>query len=134
MNLFGRFAALGLVFVSASCRNSAEPNQRLAVGAYFLESVSGRGPVAGSMLLIPGGQVERRVRYRQPDGSLSSDYIAVGTYRVTGTSDLEIGLRENGGTSTYVWKPLAKFSDGVLSLQYPDPADGPNIVERYKRR
>ena len=86
------------------------------------------------MVLTSGGQVERKVRYRQPDGSLSSEYVALGTFHVTETSSLEIGLHEDGGKSPYIWKPLATLRDGVLSLEYPDPADGPNIIEMYKRQ
>ncbi len=134
MNLLSRSVVLACAFASASCRNSVQPDQSSAVGAYVLDSVSGRGPVIGSMVLFAGSQVERKVRYRQPDGSLSSEYVALGTFRVTETSSLEIGLHENGGTSPYVWKPVAALRDGVLSLEYPDPADGPNIVEMYKRQ
>jgi hypothetical protein len=133
MNLLSRSVVLACVLASASCRNALDSDQSSVVGSYVLDSVSGRGPTVGSMLLLPSGQVERKVRYRQPDGSLSNEYVALGTFHLTEASSLEIGLREDGGTSSYVWKPLAALRDGMLSLEYPDPADGPNIVERYKR-
>lgn len=139
MKTLSRSVVLACGFAAASCQNSLrpdrskQPDQTIAVGSYVLDSVSGRGPASGSMVLLLGGRAERRVRYRQADGSLSTEYVAIGTFRVTEAQNLEIGLRENGGASTYVWKPLSALRDGVLSLEYGDPADGPNIIEMYKR-
>lgn len=133
MKLFSQLVVLACIFAVVACRDSIAPDQSVAVGSYALESVSGRGPATGSMVLVPGGQAERRVRYRQPDGTLSSEYVAIGTFRVTDTQSVELGLREDGGSSQYVWRVTATLDDGILNLGYPDPADG-WIVETYRRQ
>jgi hypothetical protein len=125
--------AIVLLSVLLSCQSVDEPRQSLALGSYLLESVSGRGPSLGTIVLLPGGQVGRSVRYARPDGTLSAEYVAVGTFRVNGDATIEFSLRENGGASNYVWKVPATFKDGVLSLSYPDPADG-WIVENYRHQ
>ena len=133
MKLFSQLLVLVCVSGSVACRDTVQPDQSVAFGSYELESVSGRGPATGSMVFIPGGQAERRVRYRQPDGSLSSELVAIGTFRVTEAQSVELGLHENGGSSPYVWKLTGTLDDGVLTLEYPDPADG-WIVETYRRQ
>ena len=131
MNLLSRSVVLASVFAATSCQNSVQPDQSIAVGSYNLDSVSGDGPATGSFVLIPGGYAERRVRYRQGDGSLSAEYVTIGTFHVTDVQSLDIALHENG--SPYVWKQTATLADGILSLGYPGPADG-WIVEMYKRQ
>jgi len=133
MKLFSQLVVLAFMFATVACRDPIQTDQSVAVGSYSLESVSGRGPATGSMALIPGGHAERRVRYRQPDGSLSSEYVAIGAFRVTEAQGVELSLHENGGSSPYVWKLTAILDDGVLSLGYPDGADG-WIVETYRRQ
>jgi hypothetical protein len=76
------------------------------------------------MVLLPGGQLERRVRFREDGGSLSAEFVRSGTFRLT-IRGLEIDM---GG-----WTPPARFLAGVLVLEYGDPLDGPNIVETYRR-
>jgi hypothetical protein len=106
----------------------------LAQGTYVLESVSGRGPASGTMLLSLSGAAERRVRYAPSSGGLSAEYVARGTFRLTGGGDVTLELRENDGQSPYVWRPRATLSGDVLRLRHPDPADGPDIVESYRRQ
>jgi hypothetical protein len=132
MKLLSRLVVLAGVFAITSCQNSVQPDQSIAVGSYTLDSVSGDGPATGSLVLIPGGYADRRVRYRQGDGSLSPEYVTIGTFRVTDAQSLDIALRENGN-SVYVFKPTATLANRILSLGYPGPADG-WIVEMYKRR
>jgi hypothetical protein len=132
MKLVSRSVVLASVFAITSCQNSLQPDQSIAVGSYTLDSVSGDGPATGSLVLIPGGYADRRVRYRQGDGSLSPEYVTIGTFHVTDAQGLDIALRENGN-SVYVFKPTATLAGGILSLGYPGPADG-WIVEMYKRQ
>jgi hypothetical protein len=83
------------------------------------------------MVLIPGGYAERRVRYRLGDGSLSAEYVMIGSFHVFDAQSLDIRLHENGN-SAFVWRPTTTLADGTLSLEYQGPADG-GIVEMYKR-
>ena len=132
MKLLSRSVVLATVFAITSCQNSVQPDQSIAVGSYTLDSVSGDGPATGSLVLIPGGYADRRVRYRQCDGSLSPEYVTIATFHVTDAQSLDIALRENGN-SAYIFRPSATLTDGGLSLGYPGPADG-WIVEMYKRQ
>lgn len=102
MNLVRWSAALAIACVVVSCRNDVQPEQSIR-GNYILDSVTGRGPATGSLSFVVTGQVIRKVRYFQPDGSLSGEYVAIGTFSNTGTNTIEFNLRENGGTSPYVW-------------------------------
>ena len=122
-----------LLLLAASC--SADGTGPLAApyaGTYVLTSVSGHGAATGSVTLSRAGDAERRVRFQQ-GGGLSPEYVARGTIhlRLDGTADLQ--LREDDGRSPYVWRPLAKLTAGELTIRYPDPADGPDIVETYRR-
>jgi hypothetical protein len=130
MNLLRRLSVIALVGFLASCQNPAGPTQ--LSGSYHLESVNGRGPATGVILFLPGGSVMRSVRYAQGDGSLSNAYVASGSYSVTGVSNIELDLRDSGGKSSYVWKVSGLLADGLISLGYPDPADG-WITESYRR-
>ena len=130
MNLRRRSAFILLVATLASCRNSTGPNQ--LDGSYLLESVNGRGPSTGVIVFFPG-QVMRSVRYVQSVGSLSSEQVAVGGYRLVGPSNVQLNLRENGGNSSYVWTVNGIIADGAIALTYPDGADG-WVTESYRRK
>ena len=105
----------------------------IAHGTYTLESVSGRGPASGTMVLSLSGAAERRVRYARSSG-LTAEYVARGSFRLTGGGAVTFQLREDDGKSPHVWRPRATLSGEVLQLRHPDPADGPDIVESYRRQ
>jgi hypothetical protein len=130
MNLFRWSAVLAIASAAVSCRNDVQPDQSIR-GNYVLDSVTGRGPATGSLSFVVTGQVIRKVRYTQADGSLSAEYVAIGTFSNSGTNAIEFNLRENGGSSPYVWTVSGMMDQGMLSLRYPDPADG-WIIERYR--
>ena len=130
MNLARWSAVLAIASVLVSCRNDVQPDQSIR-GVYILDSVSGRGPATGSLSFVVMGQVIRRVRYTQADGSLSDESVAIGTFSNTGTNTIEFNLRENGGSSPYLWTVSGMTEQGVISLRYPDPADG-WVIERYR--
>lgn len=132
MNLFRGSAALCIIATVVACRNDVQPEQLRIPANYTLESVDGRGPAEGSLSFLATGQVIRRVRYTQPDGTLSPDYVAVGTFRGAGTNAIEFNMRENGGTSSYVWTVYGSIEGTLMVLRYPDPADG-WITERYRQ-
>jgi hypothetical protein len=130
MSLVRWSAVLAIASVVVSCRNDVQPEQSVR-GNYILDSVIGRGPSTGSLSFVVPGQVTRRVRYTQPDGSLSVEYVAIGTFSSSGANAIEFKLRENAGSSPYVWTVSGTMEQGVISLGYPDPADG-WITERYR--
>lgn len=128
---FGILAVLAL----AACEpvTAGLPPSSVA-GTYVMVAVTGRGPAEGSVALSSIGAAERRVRYRQSNGSLSAEYVARGTFQVRADRTVDLRLREDAGRSPYVWRPLARVGDGVFVLRHPDPADGPDIIETYERQ
>jgi hypothetical protein len=123
-----------VALLACGCSDGARLSPGLARGTYALESVSGRGPSAGTIVLSASGAAERRVRYPQPGGALSAEYIARGTFRLIAGSTIELQLREDDGRSPNLWRQRVTLTDEVLQLRYPDPADGPDIVESYRRQ
>lgn len=131
------FRVAAVVLASAACRGATrpEPDPGLAAGAYTLETASGRGPASGTLVLTAAGGAERRVRYAaKPGGAAPPEYVAVGTFRAYADGTVAFALREDGGRSPYVWPTRGVYSGPRLSIRYPDPADGPDIVETYQRR
>jgi hypothetical protein len=123
-------AVLALGFLAASCRNDVQPDQPRLNGTYVLGSVTGNGPATGSFSFMVSGQVVRKVRYRNADGSLSNEYVAVGTYRGQ-TSAIDFSLRDDSGRSPYAWTAFGSMEPGpALVLRYPDGADG-WVTEHY---
>ena len=122
-----------LVSLTACDRGSTAPRARDAAGTYTLPAVRGRGPATGVVTLTATGDAERRVRYQLNTGTLSSEYVARGTFQLRPDGTVDLRLREDDGQSAYVWRPVAEWHDGVLSISHPDPADGPDIMETYQR-
>jgi len=127
------FGILAIAALSACEPVTAGPPSSSVAGTYVMTSVSGRGPAAGSITLSPLGGAERRVRYRQSNG-LSAELVARGTFQVRADRTVDLRLREDGGRAQYVWRPLARVDDSLFFLRYPDPADGPDIIETYERQ
>jgi hypothetical protein len=126
-----RWSVLALGFVATSCRNDLQPDQPRLNGTYILDSVTGNGPATGSFSFMVSGQVVRKVRYRNGDGSLSKEYVAVGTHRGQ-TSAIDFSLRDDSGNSPYAWTAFGSMEPGpLLLLRYPAPADG-WIYEYYR--
>lgn len=132
----GSFMVLAtmLVTLSACHSDSTGPTPALLAGTYVLESVSGRGPSTGTMTLSATGEAERRVRYEQSGGGLSAEYMARGTFQPHAGGAVDLRLWEDDARVPPAWQPLAQFDGEVLRLRYPDPADGPEIVETYQRQ
>ncbi len=131
---FGTLAILALVLSACERVVAAGPPPSEVAGTYVMTTVSGRGPVTGSLSLSPFGDVVRRVRYRQRGGELSPEYIARGSFQVRADGTVDLRLREDDGRSPYEWRPLARLNEGVFVLRHPDPADGPDIIETYERQ
>ena len=117
------------LLVAFGCDSSTDPTSRRdAAGTYVLESVSGRGPVSGTFTLFADGRAERRIRY----ASLPTESIASGTFEVTPPRIL-FSLHEEGSVAYYEWIVRGELSGRSFSIHYPDPADGPDIVETYRK-
>jgi hypothetical protein len=130
---FGILAILTVVLSACERVVAAGPSPSEVAGTYVMTTVSGRGPVTGSLSLSPLGDVVRRVHYRQSSGELSPEYIARGRFQVRADGTVDLRLREDDGRSPHEWRPLARLNDGVFTLRHPDPADGPDIIETYER-
>jgi hypothetical protein len=119
-------AFVALVALASGCSDVLSPS--VLPGTYVLESVTGRGPSGGTFVLAASGTAERRVHYAS-----ATEYVAVGTYR-TDADTIRFALRENNGQSEYVWQVRGILAGDRFSIRHPDPADGPDIVETYRRR
>ena len=132
-----QFVVAALALGISACHDESPPVEigpGLVAGTYVLESATARGPVAGTFVLTGAASAERRVQYSTPGGALSSDYVAVGTFTLRSTDTLEFALREDGGRSVNVWRFLGARTGDHFTVHFPDPADGPDIVETYRRR
>jgi hypothetical protein len=125
--LHSRRAVVLALLLTAACSDSTAPTPVRAAGTYTLESVSGRGPVSGSFTLTADGRAERRVRY----ATIPNDVIYIGSFSVEGTK-IAFNLVANT-PSGFVWPVSGEWLGTQFTITYPDPADGPNIVEHYRR-
>jgi hypothetical protein len=102
----------------------------VGAGIYRLDAVTGNGPDAGSFLLLLDGTATRRVQYA--GSGTSGEYVAVGTFELSRDS-IRFDLRENGGSSQYIWRVQGSRSGDSFTIRYPDPADG-SVTETYRRQ
>ena len=123
--------ALLLAAALAACSNDPTVGPEQAAGAYVLESVSGRGPSSGTFTLTANGLAERQAHFT----SLGSpfDQHLVGSFRIDGDS-IAFMLRPSDKPADFVWPVTGQWLGSQFTIQYPDPADGPNIIERYRRQ
>lgn len=131
-----RVGALAMLLL-AGCGSSVGPtvlSPEMVAGDYVMVSYSGitigdgPGQVTGALRLHAIGGVERRLTYRSPDGSASVQSL-VGSFSLAGH-----GLQLTLLSGSYAWRPPVTLDGRVLTLTYPSPADGPDIVERYARQ
>ena len=134
--MYFRKVALGALCATLlACADMTAPASASDVdGTYILESASGRGPVSGTLILTRQGYAERRVRFRDANGGLSKEYLARGTVTVRADKTIDLELREMDGTRSEPWKPATRLVDGKVEIRHPDPADGADIVEAYRRQ
>ena len=122
-------ASAVLALTAAACDGATAPSTPSdAAGLYVLESVSGRGPASGNMTLTAAGRAERRVRYTSTPGELSS----AGTFEIAPPGILFV-LIEQSSPSSYAWRVRGEWTGRRFTIRYPDPADGPDIVETFRR-
>ena len=119
--------AAAVLAVSTGCDGESTTQPAGAAGTYVLESVTGRGPVEGTFLLGTDGRAQRQVRYA---GS-SSLSVMVGSWRIE-ADEIAFGLQANP-VNAYMWPVRGEWRGTGFTIRYPDPADGPDIVETYRR-
>jgi len=102
-----------------------------AAGTYVLESVSGRGPATGTITLESNGSVYRQAHFTSQGSPF--DQRLIGTFRIDGDS-IAFMLRPSESPSEFVWPVTGQWLGTEFTLQYPDPADGPDVVERYRKQ
>jgi len=130
-----RLARLALAFgcvTLAGCSAVTDPGAAMN-GVYALASATGNGPVSGTLVLTSKGYAERRVRFREPDGSTSDEYLARGSAVLLPDSTIELELREMSILKSEPWTPEAKLIAGGVQVSYLDAVDGSPIVETYRR-
>ena len=55
----------------------------------------------------------------------------VGSWRIE-AGEIAFGLQENP-VQAYMWPVRGEWRGTGFTIRYPDPADGPDIVETYRR-
>ena len=119
--------AAAVLAVGTSCDGKRTTQPGGAAGTYVLESVSGRGPAEGTFILGADGWAQRLVRY--PGNSSLS--VMVGSWRIE-SGEISFGLQENP-INAYMWPVRGEWRGTGFTIRYPDPADGPDIIETYRR-
>ncbi|HEX7981744.1 MAG TPA: hypothetical protein VF461_24265 [Gemmatimonadaceae bacterium] len=128
--LRSRFA-LVLVLALTACADEPTVSPADAAGTFVLESVSGRGPATGTITLTSNGRADRQAHFTS-QGSPFDQHL-VGSFRIEGDS-IAFMLVPSDSPSNVVWPVTGLWLDTEFTLQYPDPSDGPAIVERYRRQ
>ena len=123
--------ALVLCAALAACNPDPTVKPAQAAGTYVLESVSGRGPATGTITLKSNGGVDRQAHFTSQGSPF--DQRLIGTFRIDGDS-IAFMLRPSESPADFVWPVTGQWLGTEFTLQYPDPADGPNIVERYRKQ
>lgn len=128
---YGLFTATALLALGACRHDATAPALKDVAGEYVLESVSGRGPAEGTFTLTLGREAERRVRY--VTSSRTIETVAAGRYELD-ASGISFWLTESSGPPSHVWQVRGERDGMRFSIRHPDAADGPDIVETYRRR
>ena len=126
-----RALALAVV-VAVACSDGTTPVTSVqGAGVYTLESVTGRGPESGTFTLTADGGAERQVRYAALVNPVDQRYV--GSFTLEGSS-IRFNLVPGDTPAAYVWPVNGDWRGSSFTIHYPDPADGPDIVETYRRR
>ena len=127
--------ALGVLCVLiAGCEAAMTDPAVLMTGTYVLDSVDGRGPANGILILTRQGYAERRVRFRDADGELTREFLARGTAEFQPDSTIALILKEIDPASEEPWTPAARLIAGGVQIRYYDFIDASPIVEIWRRQ
>ena len=98
----------------------------------MLVSVSGRGPTSAAMTLHGNGFADRRAEYAAAGPTGQS--FQIGTYTLD-SDGIAFSLRDAiAASSIPTWVVRGEWQGDGFFIRHPDPADGPDIVETYRRR
>ena len=125
-----RTLALAAVLAAGCGDGTTTPTSTGVAGIYALEAVTGRGPTAGTFTLTADGRASRQVRYASAGNPLDQTFI--GSFTIDGPT-IAFNLIPGGTPAAYVWPVRGQWLGSQFTITYPDPADGPDIVERYRR-
>ena len=105
-------------------------------GSYSLETVDGPTLVqgVGTLVLTRQGYAERRVRYRNPDGSLSMEYLSRGEAELHSDSTISVEFRDLAPRTEHPWHPEVRLTRTGVELVRYGAYDGTRIVETYRRQ
>jgi hypothetical protein len=118
--------------VGAGCHDGPTTPRVLldaAAGTYDLQTVIGRGPATGTFTLNAAGQAVRRVRYVV---SSPLEQVSSGPFTID-ADGISFSLTDVSSPA-YSWPVRGEWRGTSFTIRYPDPADGPDIVETYRRR
>ena len=124
-----RSLALAVVVAVACSDGTTSVTSVQVAGVYTLESVTGRGPESGTFTLTADGRAERQVRFAVTG---PYEYVATGSFEID-AGEISFALVHAGTPSVYVWPVHGEWRGSSFTIHYPDPADGPDIVETYRR-
>jgi hypothetical protein len=74
------------------------------------------------------------VRFSEPDGEMSREFLARGSAELRSDSTIYLNLREMDPASDIPWEPEARLVAGGVQIRYYDLLDGSEIVEIYRRQ
>ena len=126
---FPRVLALAVALAACSDNPTVPPAQ--AAGVYVLESVTGRGPSTGTFTLTADGRAEREARFTLTGSPV--DQHLIGSFRIDG-GQIAFNLVPKDLPADFVWPVTGQWRGSEFTIKYPDPADGPDIVERYRKQ
>lgn len=128
--------ALGVVCVLGIACGDLAINDPAAIitGMYSLDTATGTGPAWGTLVLTRQGYAERRVRFREADGTLSREYLARGSVELLPDSTVALELMAIDPATNLPWTPDARLTTQGVQITYPDAIDGSPIVETYRRQ
>ena len=133
----GSLAAAALL---SACGGSDPLGPADLAGTYILVTVSGQPvPAAGTPSVLSGviflgqdGAAVRRVRYATAATPAGVEEVSAGTFLVRGDSVvLRMTLLSSRPPVAVQW--AAARQGPTLSLRFGAPADGPDVVELYRR-
>jgi hypothetical protein len=126
---FRRALLLAVALAACSDDPTVPPDQ--AAGTYVLESVTGRGPTSGTFVLTADGRAERQARFTLQGSSV--DQHLVGSFRIDG-EQIAFNLVPSDQPADFFWPVTGQWLGSEFTIKYADPADGPDIVERYRKQ
>jgi hypothetical protein len=131
-NLLRSRRALVLLAVAlAACSDDPTVAPEQAAGVYMLESVAGRGPATGTFTLTSDGKADRQAHFTAVGAPF--DQHLIGSFRIDGDS-IAFVLTPSDKPSDFFWPVSGQWLGTEFTIKYADPADGPDIVERYRKQ